>query len=77
MLDTTVFLFLGPNIWGEWEAWSGCDVTCGEGERMRSRECLSSTLPCVGTNVSYDICPAEVVCPGTVRVVRLHVLKFC
>ncbi|KAL8598953.1 hypothetical protein ACOMHN_006763 [Nucella lapillus] len=28
--------------WGQWGAWSTCSVTCGEGERSRTRPCVDS-----------------------------------
>ena len=29
--------------WQQWTTWSGCSVTCGNGESVRSRECLITT----------------------------------
>lgn len=29
-------------MWGEWEEWEGCSVTCGEGKRQRSRKLVIS-----------------------------------
>lgn len=60
--------FLGNGTWGDWGDWSGCDVTCGEGERLRYRPC-ADTVKCVGNNVSHDTCMVQAGCPGTLHVV--------
>ena len=39
-------------VWGPYGHWSECSVTCGQGERSRSRECL------------YPSCWDEVRCDG-------------
>jgi len=28
------------DVWGEWGAWADCTVSCGNGVRTRSQECL-------------------------------------
>lgn len=48
------FIFLQENInnerlkredkvWGPWETWSPCSVTCGEGRSIKYRYCISDT----------------------------------
>ncbi|CAF3951465.1 unnamed protein product [Rotaria sordida] len=51
-------------IWTDYNDWSGCSVTCGEGYQFRKRECLSSNdktqkIPsdnCIGTNIEIQPC---------------------
>lgn len=30
-------------MWGPWEAWSPCSVSCGEGRSIKYRHCISDT----------------------------------
>ncbi|OCT95984.1 thrombospondin type-1 domain-containing protein 1 [Xenopus laevis] len=48
--------------WGLWQSWSPCSVTCGDGERERFRECLttSSEKPaCKGRPKETSLCSLE------------------
>ncbi|XP_076457727.1 uncharacterized protein LOC143291640 isoform X2 [Babylonia areolata] len=50
-----------PPIWGQWASWSSCSVTCGQGQRRRSRPCVRSpgnACPgdCLGENNQQEIC---------------------
>ncbi|KAL4226487.1 hypothetical protein ACF0H5_014470 [Mactra antiquata] len=54
--------------WSSWEQWSDCPVTCGEGQRSRSRECnrprpLFGGNPCAGSEIDTETCTANVPCP--------------
>ncbi|KAG9263566.1 thrombospondin type-1 domain-containing protein 1 [Astyanax mexicanus] len=49
-------------IWGPWQTWSGCSVTCGEGVRERVRECLlpsSGGMQCTGLVRDQSHCSLE------------------
>ena len=56
---------------GEWSNWSNygdCSVTCGNGTRIRSRECNSPEpsgggSPCSGESQQTDECKT-ITCPG-------------
>jgi len=63
--------FLEIGIWSDFNDWSTCSVTCGEGYRYRKRECLSAnntnekiaSEKCIGKDV--EIQPCEVTtCPS-------------
>ena len=54
--------------WGEWESWSLCSTTCGEGERTRMRECdspapLFDGKNCTGAAIEIKPCNDRF-CPG-------------
>ena len=55
------------SAWGEWSAWTGCDVTCGGGANIRSRICENGDVGDVGCDVGdatqTDVCESQH-CPG-------------
>ena len=53
--------------WLSWTRWSECDVTCGDGQRERTRECSTEPAgyePCEGNSTHSR--PCSVFCPGEV-----------
>ena len=61
------FLLSVDGVWGEWEDWSDCTVTCGEGTSKRIRECTGPEhggKECEGDPSEQRICNKEVPCPG-------------
>ncbi|XP_028999494.1 cartilage intermediate layer protein 1 isoform X2 [Betta splendens] len=43
--------------WGPWSDWSPCPALCGQvGVRLRSRHCLSGSVPCNGPKVEGKSC---------------------
>uniref|UniRef100_A0A1B6CU47 EGF-like domain-containing protein n=3 Tax=Clastoptera arizonana TaxID=38151 RepID=A0A1B6CU47_9HEMI len=45
--------------WSQWGEWSECSVTCGRGNRQRSRICYRNKFggrPCVGDNIEIEEC---------------------
>ncbi|XP_052786176.1 coadhesin-like [Mya arenaria] len=47
--------------WSDWSVWSGCDVTCGNGEHSRDRTCTYPApahggLDCTGLNADRKTC---------------------
>ncbi|XP_068173906.1 cartilage intermediate layer protein 1 [Antennarius striatus] len=44
-------------IWGQWSGWSKCPALCGQvGVQLRSRICLSQSMPCIGPKVEGKEC---------------------
>ena len=63
--------FYVPSVdghWSVWTDWGGCDVTCANGTRMRSRTCTDPSpahggLNCSGSNTENTKCVLGP-CPG-------------
>lgn len=56
--------------WGNWQAWSECSATCGQGERTRQRDCDNphpqyNGQACRGDWVELNTCDNRP-CPGKV-----------
>lgn len=57
--------------WTDYNDWSACSVTCGEGYQFRKRQCLSSddkarkipTDNCIGKDIEIQPCDITT-CPG-------------
>ena len=65
-LLTSVVTFVVDGMWKEWTAWSECSLTCGGGERRRSRLCIPPQhggKDCDGPSIDTEACN-EQPCPG-------------
>ena len=54
-------------LWMDWEAWSQCTVSCGGGNRTRTRQCYHAKnggKPCEGKDFETEACETQT-CPGT------------
>ncbi|XP_065639762.1 uncharacterized protein LOC100197148 isoform X3 [Hydra vulgaris] len=49
--------------WGNWNAWSICDVSCGNGSMSRTRICNGLISSCVGSSIEIAHCYHNVTCP--------------
>ncbi|XP_067290084.1 thrombospondin type-1 domain-containing protein 1 isoform X1 [Pseudorasbora parva] len=62
LAHTCVIVQRHTKMWGPWQPWSGCSVTCGEGVRERVRECLlpsSGGMQCTGMVMEQSHCSLE------------------
>ncbi|KAI1903646.1 hypothetical protein AGOR_G00029340 [Albula goreensis] len=60
--QTCIIVQRNAETWGLWQSWSSCSVTCGEGVRERSRECLvpsTGGLQCNGMVKEQSHCSLE------------------
>ncbi|KAJ8348640.1 hypothetical protein SKAU_G00272290 [Synaphobranchus kaupii] len=60
--QTCVIVQRNAETWGLWQSWSGCSVSCGEGVRERSRECLvpsTGGIQCTGMIKEQSHCSLE------------------
>uniref|UniRef100_A0A8C1GGH8 Thrombospondin type-1 domain-containing protein 1 n=1 Tax=Cyprinus carpio TaxID=7962 RepID=A0A8C1GGH8_CYPCA len=72
LAHTCVIVQRHTRMWGPWQPWSGCSVTCGEGVRERVRECLlpsSGGMQCTGmvreqSHCSLEYCTEELPPPS-------------
>ncbi|ESO86119.1 hypothetical protein LOTGIDRAFT_148194, partial [Lottia gigantea] len=53
--------------WSKWSDWTGCSVTCGTGQKQRTRKCLNSkdSKDCKGNDKQTEICSLTD-CPGMI-----------
>ncbi|XP_078616379.1 uncharacterized protein LOC144884783 [Branchiostoma floridae x Branchiostoma japonicum] len=54
--------------WSQWGSWSGCDVTCGIGNQLRSRSCdnpppVGGGANCIGDSEETRTCDTGQPCP--------------
>lgn len=59
-LSTTIVpqqiqIYLWPK-WAEWESWTDCSNTCGNGVQYAKRKCLSSDKKCKGSSLRRRVC---------------------
>ena len=55
-------------IWNDWGDWGQCSVTCGGGEKVRTRVCdgpFFGGAPCPGSDTDTEIC-GTADCPSKV-----------
>ncbi|KAK7094231.1 hypothetical protein V1264_007880 [Littorina saxatilis] len=51
----------GSATWLEWSIWGDCSVSCGDGQKARSRNCLTDDpdLMCQGDGLEFIVCAAH------------------
>ncbi|XP_026797846.3 thrombospondin type-1 domain-containing protein 1 isoform X2 [Pangasianodon hypophthalmus] len=62
LAHTCIIVQRNAEMWGPWQTWSGCSVTCGEGVRERLRECLlppAGGMQCTGMVREQSLCSLE------------------
>ncbi|KAG7322304.1 hypothetical protein KOW79_013650 [Hemibagrus wyckioides] len=62
LAHTCIIVQRNAEMWGPWQTWSGCSVTCGEGVRERVRECLvppGGGMQCSGMVREQSLCSLE------------------
>lgn len=61
--DFHVWILFFAELWGPWQPWSLCSVSCGEGVRERVRECLLRPglggMQCTGIVKEQSLCSLE------------------
>lgn len=59
-------IILVDGKWTDWGDWGDCSVTCGGGEKIRTRECdgpYYGGAPCPGSETDSEICGTDP-CPS-------------
>ena len=64
----SAYLLVLDGQWSDWDRWSACTVTCGNGTKLRSRRCddpepLNGGRNCTGKSEETAEC-ATWICPG-------------
>jgi len=59
--DCTMDVITVDGGWTDWTDWSSCSVSCGDGERIRTRNCSNPTpldggADCTGNNTDWQSC---------------------
>ena len=60
-LTPGVNIVTDPGYFSEWAKWEPCTVTCGGGQRQRTRSCVlpdPTSDPCVGLTDETETCNA-------------------
>ena len=48
--------YSSKSAWKEWSSWSACSVTCGSGNRVRTRVCKDERQECFGRSSEQRTC---------------------
>ena len=72
-----LFLYSVDGGWATWNTWTPCDVTCGNGTRLRDRVCTNPTpayggLDCEGRSTEETSCVLEA-CPGKRTTITMRI----
>ncbi|XP_025102599.1 A disintegrin and metalloproteinase with thrombospondin motifs adt-2-like isoform X5 [Pomacea canaliculata] len=61
-MDVGVMCGFSSSVWGQWETWSACSATCGDGSRSRRRPCSRTQGACPGEATQTDTCSNTACC---------------
>ena len=67
------WLVVVDGVWADWGVWDSCSLSCGGGQRQRSRNCTGpyhDGLPCPDSPEQQEGCNTQP-CPGTIS---LHII---
>ena len=70
MFHSYFIVILVDGVWNDWESWSSCSLSCGNGSQSRNRTCIGpyyGGMMCNGSDTEIQECNTHH-CPGIVIV---------